>query len=824
MISYLSGIDLRAKALLINVSVSLLIVVLFVALLLSHQHQLEEEINHQTLRLSSSLLEELRGKQANADNQLELLRHNEAVMDRLFQAEMENNIETLPLPESVLQQLDHDLFRLFDADGAVVARHGLSGDIIPLSLRKRSLRGFLHIDNGLMFVVQAPVIYGKQIMGYVALGDMLDKKALTALLRGHPFAGIQLFDGEHRLLTTEEDFDTAQTVNIGHDLSGRPITLAAGLNRQAMLNNSDQFLGWLVFGLASGILAWWLLYHRLIGNVVIRLYNTQNKLTQLQAGDIYPAPAQIADAIDRVDQGLHSMSVRLQLASKKLQLERQTLLEITDAAPIWIWKTNASGQLVFMNKEMRDTLHVQNESPLQLSDVLRLERAEEQLALFAGKDSDAIRRVMVGDDTLDMRMIIKTSTGRGASGNIGLALDMTEHLRMEANARHHQKMESLGTLVGGVAHNFNNMLAGMVGLVFLIRNKTSEQPDVVQYLDKLDATMDRAKEMVQQLLAFAHKGMDVKQHVDLGSIIKEAYTITRPGIPADIHFSAEISDEVMTVYGNASALQQMFVNLIVNARDAMDECRSNKVISTRLERMPIDAAMQQAHPKLGGGIVACLSVEDNGSGIDADNLKKIFEPFFTTKEVGKGTGLGLAMTIGTVESYGGWLEVDSTPGQGTVFRVFLPLAEQAESMPAAVDEQIKPGHQECILLVDDDPLLIEVGESILESLGYRVLTASDGRQALALFTQHQSEIDLVMTDVIMPVMSGIELYAAVRDLDENIPVVFVSGYDKEALNLPDANQRYDCLISKPYQVEAISGLLSHLLSNNNRTTEKYRIE
>lgn len=813
MINYFSSMDLRAKSVLINAAVSLLIVILFTTILLSHQHQLEENIRHQSLRLSSSLLESFRGQQVEVDNQLKLLRHNEAVMDRLFQAALENNASTLPLPATLLQQLHHDVFRLFDAEGAVVARHGRAGELIPASFRKKSLRGFMHIDNGLLFVVQTPVIYGKQIMGYIALGDLLDEKALLGLIQNEPHAGIELFVGQEKLITTKGSYDTAQAINIGQDFNGRPVTFAAGLDRQAMLSDSHQFFAWLTLGLIVAILAWWLLYRRLIGDVVQRLYNTQKKLEHLQNDDVYPAPTHIVDAIDRVDQGLHSMSDRLQLKSKKLHMERQTLLEVTDAAPFWIWKTNASGELIFMNKAMRDMLHVEHVSSSRLYDVLKLETEKDQLAVHSGADDDAIRRVIVEDGIHDMRIIVKTRKGRGVNGcSIGLAMDMTEHLRLEANAQHHQKMESLGTLVGGVAHNFNNMLAGMAGYVFLAKNKASGQPDVVQYLDKLDTTMLRATEMVKQLLAFAHKGMDIKQDVDLGSIIQEAYAITKQGISEDIDFSADISHESMTVYGNASALQQVVVNLVLNARDALNPACSNKLITVRLERMALGADLPQAASGLKAAFVACLSVEDNGFGISTDKLPQIFDPFFTTKEVGKGTGLGLSMSIGTVEACGGWIDVDSTLGEGTIFRVFLPLSEAADSTAVAANKHLIMGHGECILLVDDDPLLIEVGESILELLGYRVLTANDGQQALTLFKLHQADIDLIMTDVVMPVMGGIELYASVRDLDESIPIVFVSGYDKGSLSLPDASPAYDCLITKPYQVEMISGVLSHLLS------------
>jgi len=357
-------------------------------------------------------------------------------------------------------------------------------------------------------------------------------------------------------------------------------------------------------------------------------------------------------------------------------MERQTLLDITNAAPIWIWKTDEYGYFIFMNPAMRDVLQVENVAYSKLCDVLQLDSAEDQFAMLIDKDSDALRKVMIGDKAHDMRIIIKTHQGRGARGNTGLALDMTEHLRLQALTYQQQKLESLGTLVGGVAHNFNNMLAGMKGYAFLAKNKISGQADDVQQLDKLDTVLNDAAEMVKQLLAFVHKGMDSKQHVELNEIIQNTYAITQLSMPANIRFDAQISNEKMTVYGNASALQQVFVNLVVNARDAVESADSKKVITTRLERMIVDTDMQQTHPDLQVSFVACLSVEDNGCGIKPEHLKYIFEPFFTNKEVGQGTGLGLSMSIGTVESYGGWIDIDSTLGKGSVFRIFLPLTEK----------------------------------------------------------------------------------------------------------------------------------------------------
>jgi len=352
----------------------------------------------------------------------------------------------------------------------------------------------------------------------------------------------------------------------------------------------------------------------------------------------------------------------------------------------------------------------------------------------------------------------------------------------------------------------------MVGHIFLAKSKSVDQPAVMQHMGKLEETTSRAADMVKQLLAFAHKGMDIKGYVELTSLIREGAAMVGPGVPADIRFSVDLCDESMTVYANASALQQVFVNLVVNARDALEASGPDKMIAARLQRVPVDKSMRQAHPALQGSFVACLSVQDSGAGISAEHLEHIFEPFFTTKEVGKGTGLGLSMSIGTVESLGGWIEIDSEPGQGAFFRVYLPLSMAVENVAESPQPCLLPGHGELILLVDDEPMLVEVGESILQSLGYRVLTASDGAKAFRLFRQHASDIGLVMTDVVMPVMGGVELCASIREIDATMPFVLVSGYDRGSLNLPAMDPLCTGVLGKPYAIEEVSCLLSDFLS------------
>ncbi len=849
MINFRVDMSLSAKAMFINSAVTFLIVLLFAVLLFSHQQRVEQQIQQQTLMLSNSLNDTFHSKQRVIDNEVELLRHNEALMDRLLQVELENNASTLPLPKPLLDQLNHDIFILYDTKGVVVARHGihaqailsasknrpshnfydnngvamhgqtgLSDDLIPMALRSKPLRGFLQSTEGLMLIAQAPVVYGKEIVGYVTLGDLLNKDTLPDLLtdRGDG-AAIRLFVNHTEWMTTDAafEFSGGPQINLGYALdSGDDVTFSVGIDSEAIRSAGYQFFIWLALALLLGVLTWWFLYHRLIGDIVIRLESMQESLGKLQIGDIYPAPERVVDAIDMVGRGLYSMSRRLQMKTEKLQMERQTLLSITNAAPIWIWQTDDSGRLIFTNKSMCEMLYVKRPEGRYLNELMSLEAGGQSSKLPDLNDNcEAICKVRVNDQVHDMHIIMvkqKSSSGH-IIGMIGLAVDMTEQLKLESDFRHAQKMESLGTLVGGVAHNFNNILAGMVGHIFLAKKKSVAQTDVLKHLDKLEDASSRATDMVKQLLAFAQKDMDRKENVDLKAAIEESHGMIKSALTADIRFEMELCEESISVYGNISALQQVFVNLVVNARDAV-EAASDKLITARLDYLAVDGEVKQAHPALEADHLACLSVEDHGMGIDGDEIEHIFEPFFSTKVVGEATGLGLSMSVGTVESCGGWIDVDSVVGEGTVFRVYLPLSsgEQGERHPTELC--LSEGHGEQVLLVDDDEMLLEVGKEILESLDYRVLIASNGEEALALFKQHASEINLVMSDVTMPVMGGIELCKLIREQNGAMPIVFVSGYHKDALGMVDIDQRCNGVLSKPYNIEEVSCLLSELLS------------
>ncbi len=393
------------------------------------------------------------------------------------------------------------------------------------------------------------------------------------------------------------------------------------------------------------------------------------------------------------------------------------------------------------------------------------------------------------------------------SNYVGTFSDITEKMRLEAEYRHAQRMEVVGSLVGGVAHNFNNILAGMTGKLYLAKLKAKASPEILPYLKSMEKLSLQAADMIRQLLTFARKEVTEKANLPLTALMEEALKTSRLGISEDIQILSDFSDESLTVFGDATQLQQVVMNMVNNARDAMHEQRE-KVISVSLKRFYADEAFISKHSTLHAKELACLSIEDSGFGISKADLEHIFEPFFTTKEIGKGTGLGLSMSKGAIESHGGIIVANSRLGKGTEFHIYLPLVDETANMMQADAETIFEGNGELILLVDDESMVIEGTEDILCSMGYRVITACDGEQAFKLFLENQHDIALVITDIVMPNMGGVELAKKLREYSA-MPVIFMTGYGYEQ----EIQQGESSMmtIAKPFRVSNLSRSIYKLL-------------
>lgn len=394
---------------------------------------------------------------------------------------------------------------------------------------------------------------------------------------------------------------------------------------------------------------------------------------------------------------------------------------------------------------------------------------------------------------------------------VGIHADLTEQENLEQQFHQSQKMEAIGTMVGGIAHNFNNMLAGISGNIYLAKMKVRKNPEVVQRLTNIEDLSRRAAEMIEQLLAFARKSMVRMQQISLTTLVTETLKLLSASVPENITICQDICTDDLPIKGDATLLHQVLANLINNARDAVDNI-DKPCITIKLESFQADALFVQHHSDIDDGIYAHLSIMDNGMGIAKKHIKHLFDPFFTTKEQGKGTGLGLSMVYGAIKTHGGLMDVESEEGQGTIFHIYLPLLE-IEKIDIKPEQKQKTviGHGELILLADDEQVVRETTADVLESLGYKVLQAQDGQQAIDAFAAHQYDISLAILDVVMPYGGGVQLAKSIRKINANIPILFLTGYDLNHV-FKDDEQIANCvLFAKPVDFDALSHSIRNLL-------------
>jgi len=393
--------------------------------------------------------------------------------------------------------------------------------------------------------------------------------------------------------------------------------------------------------------------------------------------------------------------------------------------------------------------------------------------------------------------------------------DMTKYQRLEVQLRHAQKMEAIGTLVGGIAHDFNNTLAGITGNIYLAKMEVGHLPDTLEILDSIDALAFRGADMIKQLLAFSRKGIVSMHPIDLSSFLNEVTKLHKVTLPADIELShKQMVNQEMKVYGDINQLQQIIINLLNNARDAVAGIKDPKITVT-LEKWLADSTFKAMHPAIQGHAFARISVIDNGCGIEEECLGHIFEPFYTTKGVNEGTGLGLSMAYGSAQSHGGIITVESEPGKGSSMQLYLPLLKSDLQHPVIkkTEELVARGTGTTVLVVDDDKMVLETIATVLKSLGYNVLLAADGLQAVETYQHHQRDIELVILDIVMPKMGGLEACKKIRGINPTAKVIFLTGYDPSQQLNSQGMASSEKVVMKPFQIAEFSQLLKSTLES-----------
>jgi signal transduction histidine kinase/ActR/RegA family two-component response regulator len=376
---------------------------------------------------------------------------------------------------------------------------------------------------------------------------------------------------------------------------------------------------------------------------------------------------------------------------------------------------------------------------------------------------------------------------------------------LEDQLRQAQKMEAIGRLAGGVAHDFNNLLTAILGHTALALRGVDEPDRLHRRLDEIQRAAQRAAALTQRLLAFSRKQVLQPRVISLNEAVRDMESMLRRLIGEDIEMVVRLEAGPLTVHADPVQLQQVLMNLVVNARDAMP--RGGRLT---LETGTIDSDAPRPADAPEGALVV-LEVSDTGIGIDAETMKRIFEPFFTTKPPGEGTGLGLATVYGIITQSGGHVAVDSEAGKGATFRILLPEAPQpAEPLLRPLAEVPPPSGRETILLVEDEDLLRNMTTEVLQDLGYRVLDASSGRSALLVSAQPE-RIDLVLTDVVMPGMGGREVWEAVSRQHPESRVLYMSGYTDDAIVRHGVTAAEVTLLNKPFTPQELGQRVREVL-------------
>jgi len=419
--------------------------------------------------------------------------------------------------------------------------------------------------------------------------------------------------------------------------------------------------------------------------------------------------------------------------------------------------------------------------------------------------------ILQNKDRTEMDCLVTVTAKRADDGSItryqSIIRDVTEYKELEKQVRQAQKMEAIGTLAGGIAHDFNNILSAIVGYTEISQIKLPENSDVHADLDEVLKASNRATDLVQQILTFSRQTEQEMKPVQVKMIAEEVLKLLRASLPTTIEIRRKIKSDSIVV-GDPTQIHQILMNLCTNAGHAMQE--NDGILEVGLVNVELDSDRTVNHPDLKPGPYLKLTVSDTGHGMPPDVLNKIFDPFFTTKEKGVGTGMGLSVVHGIVESFGGGIHASSEPGKGSSFEVFLPAVERSFE-PEIKTKKTIPKGTERILYVDDEHVLIASGKTLLEALGYKVKIKTSSIEALELFKEKPDEFDIIITDMTMPHMTGDELAEALISIRSDIPVILCTGFSTKVTEEKAQNIGIRALVMKPVAIHEMANTIRSVL-------------
>jgi PAS domain S-box-containing protein len=522
-------------------------------------------------------------------------------------------------------------------------------------------------------------------------------------------------------------------------------------------------------------------------------------LAALENGNYdFSLPTVPEDEIGDLTRALQTLAGNLKESLGQLKSSEKKYRDLVDNLNDLVWEVDEKGRYTYASEALIELLgytpaEIIGKRPFDLmpdDEAIRVERIfseyiKNQQSFSALKNINIHREgheVILetsGQPIIDENGILRGY--RGIDRDItDRELAMQEQARLEEQLYQAQKMESIGRLAGGVAHDFNNILTTINGYSELSLLKMDQDDPYREEMTMILESGQRAARLTQQLLAFSRKQIIKQEQLNINNELQEIYKMLRRLLSEDIEIETFYSEDIWPLKVDRSQLEQVIMNLAVNARDAMPQ---GGKLTIETANIILDDVYTKKHYEIKPGNYVMLAITDNGHGMTEEVLEHIFEPFFTTKEMSKGTGLGLATVYGIIKQNGGEINVYSEPEKGTTFKIYFPRAEgdnsKNDSSPAP--QSPSPRGTETILLVEDDELVRKLSFDVLTNQGYTVLEAQDGREALDMYKGYQGHIDLLLTDVVMPKMNGTELAEKIRKICPDIPVLFMSGYTENAI-------------------------------------------
>jgi PAS domain S-box-containing protein len=512
----------------------------------------------------------------------------------------------------------------------------------------------------------------------------------------------------------------------------------------------------------------------------------------------------------------------LRQADQALRDSQARLRQVIDLVPHFIFAKDEEGRFLLVNRAVAEAYGTTVDQLIGRTDA-DFARSEEETRHFREDDLEVIRsgrpKVVLDEPITDSRGRVRylqttkipfASSSTGHPAVLGVSIDITDRKAAEEALRRAAKEESLAVLAGGVAHDFNNLLAAILGHAALALKQLPEGSPARRHVEKAAGAVERAADLTRQMLAYSGRGHFVVRPTDVNALVRENLPLFEVAVPKNVRLEARLDPEPPLVDADVGQIQQVLMNLVINAAEAIGERGGTVTVATGVREVAAsDKALWRAsgHPLAPGRYVS-LEIQDDGPGMDAETVDRIFEPFFTTKFTGR--GLGLAAVLGVVRGHRGALSVESAPGQGTVFRIlFAPSAQPAV---AASPPAPSPARAATVLIVDDEEAVREMIGEILEGEGFEVLRAEDGSRGVALFRERRDRVDVVLLDLSMPGLSGEETFRRLREVDPGVRVILSSGYDHDEASGRFGAARPAGFIQKPYRPEQLVAEIGRCLS------------